>query len=203
MTLASWAQDEVLTPIIANRTHSDRDQTFAINSSTKATPPRHWKPRPRPWTQAALRWLSVYYAARSWRPAKCRKSGNCRRGRPVEKREGSDAPRSGGNFAAVCAGRRMQCMLPVSLGLCGTKELSCAERRATWPLTELSNVVAYACRLYSRRGAAPCSCTSTVRCTLATGAQTRILKISGPIAVRKNSRSPAVAYAQCYFALAP
>jgi hypothetical protein len=41
MTLAFWAQDEVLTPIIANRTHSDRDQTFIINSSTKATSPRH------------------------------------------------------------------------------------------------------------------------------------------------------------------
>jgi hypothetical protein len=40
MTLASWAQDEVLAPIIANRTHSDLDQTFVINSSIKATPPR-------------------------------------------------------------------------------------------------------------------------------------------------------------------
>jgi hypothetical protein len=48
-----------------------------------------------------------------------------------------------GNFAAVRARRRM---LPVSLGLCGAKELSCAARRATWLLTELSNVVAYACR---------------------------------------------------------
>ena len=35
MTLASWAQDEVLAPIIANRTHSDRDQTIVIISSTK------------------------------------------------------------------------------------------------------------------------------------------------------------------------
>src|SRR5260370_40838793 len=39
MTLASWALDEVLEPIIANRTHSDRDQPFVMISS-----PRPWRP---------------------------------------------------------------------------------------------------------------------------------------------------------------
>jgi hypothetical protein len=65
---------------------------------------------------------------------------------PSKRGKGATLHGRRGNFAAVRAGRRMQCMLPVSLGLCGTKELSCAARRATWPLTELSNVVAYACR---------------------------------------------------------
>jgi hypothetical protein len=40
MTLASCALDEVLAPIIANRAYSHRNQTFVINSSTTATPPR-------------------------------------------------------------------------------------------------------------------------------------------------------------------
>src|SRR5260370_21127216 len=39
MTLASWALDEVLEPIIANRTHSDRAQPFVMISA-----PRPWRP---------------------------------------------------------------------------------------------------------------------------------------------------------------
>src|SRR6267143_1898891 len=69
-------------------------------------------------------------------------------------------------------------------------------------LTVLSNVVAYTCRPLFLEGSASCSRASLI-CLQCHHRRAELTSIPGLYAVRKNSRSPEPAHAQCCFVLAP